>query len=92
MKSCWFFGHQPKGSWKPHSLDAGSELADASFLLYPKRSNVRHVIDQFFKELNVSPRVTMEADDTEAIKRLVESGFGCSILPAHALREQSCFL
>jgi len=68
-----------------------SELAKASFLLYPKRSNVRHVIDQFFRELNVSPRVTMEADDTEAIKRLVESGFGCSILPAHALREQSCF-
>jgi LysR family nitrogen assimilation transcriptional regulator len=68
-----------------------SELAEASFLLYPKRSNVRHVIDQFFKELNVSPRVAMEADDTEAIKRPVESGFGCSILPAHALREQSCF-
>ncbi len=68
-----------------------SELADASFLLYPKRSNIRRVIDQFFTELNVSPRVTMEADDTEAIKRLVESGFGCSILPVHALREQSCF-
>jgi DNA-binding transcriptional LysR family regulator len=28
----------------------------------------------------------MEADDTEAIKRLVESGFGYSILPEHALR------
>jgi LysR family transcriptional regulator, nitrogen assimilation regulatory protein len=68
-----------------------SELAEASFLLYPKRSNIRRVIDQFFSELNVSPRVTMEADDTEAIKRLVESGFGCSILPVHALREQSCF-
>jgi DNA-binding transcriptional LysR family regulator len=68
-----------------------SELAEASFLLYPKRSNIRRVIDRFFTELNVSPRVTMEADDTEAIKRLVESGFGCSILPVHALREQSCF-
>jgi len=68
-----------------------SELAEASFLLYPKRSNIRRVIDQFFSELKVSPRVTMEADDTEAIKRLVESGFGCSILPVHALREQSCF-
>ena len=68
-----------------------SELAEASFLLYPKRSNIRRVIDRFLTELNVSPRVTMEADDTEAIKRLVESGFGCSILPVHALREQSCF-
>lgn len=68
-----------------------SELANASFLLYPKRSNLRRVIDQFFKELDVLPRVAMEADDTEAIKRLVESGFGYSILPEHALREQTCF-
>jgi len=29
--------------------------------------------------------VIMEADDTEAIKRLVEAGFGYSILPEHAL-------
>ncbi len=28
----------------------------------------------------------MEADDTEAIKRLVESGFGYSMLPEFALR------
>ena len=38
-----------------------------------------------------SLEVSMEADDTEAIKRLVESGFGYSILPMHALREPSCF-
>jgi LysR family nitrogen assimilation transcriptional regulator len=68
-----------------------SELAALPFLLYPKRSNIRRVIDEFFRELNVSPRVTMEADDTEAIKRLVQSGFGCSILPVHALRDQSYF-
>lgn len=66
-----------------------SELAHVPFLLYPKRSNVRVVIDQFFKEINVTPRVVMEADDTEAIKRLVESGFGYSILPEHALRRRA---
>ncbi|MGB6431509.1 MAG: LysR substrate-binding domain-containing protein, partial [Candidatus Acidiferrales bacterium] len=38
------------------------------------------------KEMGLTPRVLMEADDTEAIKRLVESGFGYSILPEHALR------
>ena len=66
-----------------------TELSSAPFLLYPKRSNVRKVIDQFFRELNVVPRVMMEADDTEAIKRLVECGFGFSILPEHALHEQT---
>ena len=67
------------------------ELASVPFLLYPKRSNVRRVIDKFFEEIGVQPNVQMEADDTEAIKRLVESGFGHSILPEHALRERSHF-
>jgi DNA-binding transcriptional LysR family regulator len=67
------------------------ELANAPFLLYPKRSNVRRVIDGFFRELGVQPRVQMEAEDTEGIKRLVESGFGYSILPEHALRGRSNF-
>jgi DNA-binding transcriptional LysR family regulator len=68
-----------------------SDLAEVPFLLYPKRSNVRLVIDRFFEELGVTPHVLMEADDTEAIKRLVESGFGYSILPEHALRGRSHF-
>jgi DNA-binding transcriptional LysR family regulator len=78
------------GSGHIGSLRA-SELANVPFLLYPKRSNVRLVIDHFFEEIGVTPRVLMEADDTEAVKRLVESGFGYSILPEHALRGRSHF-
>jgi DNA-binding transcriptional LysR family regulator len=68
------------------------ELMRAQFLLYPKRSNMRLSIDTFFHGLGITPRVIMEADDTEAIKRLVESGFGYSILPEFSLRGQSRFL
>lgn len=68
-----------------------AELAKAPFLLYPKRSNMRLIIDRFFKEIEITPRVIMEADDTEAIKRLVESGFGYAILPEQALRGHSGF-
>ena len=68
-----------------------AELENAPFLLYPKRSNVRRAIDEIFREIGVQPNVRMEADDTEAIKRLVESGFGYSILPEHALRGRSHF-
>jgi DNA-binding transcriptional LysR family regulator len=71
---------------------APAEIADAPFLLYPKRSNMRFVIDAFFQRLGIHPRITMEADDTEAIKRLVESGFGYSILPEFSLRGQGRFL
>lgn len=70
---------------------SASELVNVPFLLYPKSSNVRLVIDRFFDEIELEPRVVMEADDTEAIKRLVESGFGYSILPEHALRGKTQF-
>ena len=65
-----------------------AELAAAPFLLYPKSSNMRSMIDRFFSGLGISPRVIMEADDTEAIKSLVEAGFGYSILPQFALRRR----
>jgi DNA-binding transcriptional LysR family regulator len=78
------------GSGHVNSLRA-SDLNGAPFLLYPKRSNMRLIIDRFFREIDVTPHVVMEADDTEAIKRLVESGFGHSVLPEHALRGRSHF-
>jgi DNA-binding transcriptional LysR family regulator len=66
-----------------------SELASVPFLLYPPRSNMRLIIDAFFREIGLTPNVIMEADDTLAIKRLVEAGFGHSILPEFALRDKS---
>jgi LysR family nitrogen assimilation transcriptional regulator len=63
------------------------ELDGAPFLLYPKQSNMRTIIDHFLDGLGLRRRVIMEASDTEAIKGLVESGFGYSILPEYALKE-----
>jgi DNA-binding transcriptional LysR family regulator len=67
------------------------ELAEVPFVLYPKRSNMRSIIDQFFGTAGIHPRVIMEADDTEAIKSLVESGYAYSILPGFALRGSNRF-
>ncbi|MGZ4730654.1 MAG: LysR family transcriptional regulator substrate-binding protein [Terriglobales bacterium] len=68
-----------------------SELARVPFLLYPVGTVLRVLIDRFFTDIGVNPHVVMEAEDTEAIKRLVESGFGYSILPEHALRRRTPF-
>jgi DNA-binding transcriptional LysR family regulator len=73
------------GTIRPQELDG------ASFLLYPKQSNMRTMIDRFLDDLSLKRRVVMEASDTEAIKGLVESGFGCSILPEYALKESTRF-
>jgi DNA-binding transcriptional LysR family regulator len=67
------------------------ELQHVPFLLYPKQSNMRAIIDRFFNELGLHPQVLMEASDTEAIKRMVESGFGYSILPEYALKGRNRF-
>jgi DNA-binding transcriptional LysR family regulator len=77
-------------AWRVGTI-AVEEVVSAQFLLYPKRSNMRTMIDGFFSSLNVAPEVIMEADDTEAIKRLVESGFGYSMLPEFALRPKPRF-
>ena len=73
------------GSFQP------ADLQGLPFVLYPERSNMRAIIDRFFAEIGVTAKVVMEADDTEAVKRLVEAGFGHSILPEHALRGKPRF-
>lgn len=73
------------GTIRPQELDG------ASLLLYPKQSNMRTMIDRFLDDLGLKRRVIMEASDTEAIKGLVESGFGSSILPEYALKESTRF-
>ena len=81
--------HRVKG-WHVGSIQPAA-LAGASLILYPPRSNMRSLIDAFLRELGITPRVIMEADDTEAIKKLVETGFGYSVLPEFALRGRSRF-
>jgi len=79
--------HKEVRGWHVGSMPV-PEIERASFLLYPRRSNMRTMMNDFFKDISVNARVIMEADDTEAIKQLVESGFGYSILPELALRNQ----
>jgi DNA-binding transcriptional LysR family regulator len=78
---------KPSRSSKVREIEL-SELAEAKFLLYPRRSNMRTIIENFFREVGIAPQVAMEADDTEVIKKLVETGFGYSILPESALQDR----
>jgi DNA-binding transcriptional LysR family regulator len=52
---------------------------------------MRTMIEAFLRDMGITPRVIMEADDTEAIKKAVEAGFGYSMLPETALRGGSRF-
>ena len=81
---------QRVSGWHVGAIQA-AELATAPFVVYPKRSNMRTMIEEFWKQMGIAPRVVMEADDTEALKKLVETGFGYSILPEFALRGRPRF-
>lgn len=39
-----------------------ADISSVPFLLYPRRSNMRTIIDRFFRDLGVTPHVIMEAD------------------------------
>jgi DNA-binding transcriptional LysR family regulator len=62
------------------------DLVNIPMILYSRGSSTRTLIDEMMRKHGLSLQVTMEADDTEAIKKLVEAGFGASILPEKALR------
>jgi DNA-binding transcriptional LysR family regulator len=63
------------------------DISEIPMILYPPSATTRQIIDQVVARHGLSLLVAMEADDTEAIKRLVEAGFGSSILPANALKD-----
>jgi DNA-binding transcriptional LysR family regulator len=66
-----------------------ADIAALPLIVYPKGSNTRANIDQFLRGLGIAAHVSMELDNAEAIKRLVESGYGASFLPANCIRDAS---
>jgi DNA-binding transcriptional LysR family regulator len=62
-----------------------AELARLPLILYETGGNVRQLVDGWFGRAGVAPRPAMELGNVEAIKGLVGSGLGCSILPSLAL-------
>jgi DNA-binding transcriptional LysR family regulator len=71
----------PKGR---ASLTA-AELNRLPLILYEAGANPRTIIDAWFRRASLVPRPIMELGSVEAIKVLVSSGRGCSVLPALAL-------
>jgi DNA-binding transcriptional LysR family regulator len=64
------------------------DLADESLLLLDRTTGTRAHIDTAFERARIRPRVTMEMGSVEVLKRLVELGFGVSIVPAMAVRNE----
>jgi DNA-binding transcriptional LysR family regulator len=61
------------------------DLRALPFILYEKKTVMRGLIDGFFATLGVTPQIAMVMENIEAIKSLVASGLGASVLPEHAV-------
>lgn len=56
-----------------------AELAREPLILFEQGATLRRVIDEWFHRAGVAPRTPMEMGNTEAIKKLVETGLGWSV-------------
>ncbi|HEY6898154.1 MAG TPA: LysR family transcriptional regulator [Rhodocyclaceae bacterium] len=64
-----------------------TRLAKESWIVREKGSGTREVFDQACERLHFEPKIRLELEHTEAIKRAVESGLGIGCLSRLALRE-----
>ena len=63
-------------------------LAGERLILGERGGNTRRLIDEFFAEAGVRPKVMMELNRLAAIKRMVEAGLGVGIVPTKSVREE----
>lgn len=62
-------------------LITAEELSSEELILGEKGGNTRRLIDLFFEKNKLDPKIVMELQRTEAIIKMVELGFGVTILP-----------
>lgn len=56
------------------------QLKEVPFILYQKGSRIERIISSYFDRLGFRPRVVMRSDSAEAIKAMIRSGLGVSVL------------
>lgn len=61
-----------------------ADLTEEPLILYERGSTGRAHVADAFRERDLSPRIEMEATNTDLIVRMVEAGLGISIVPLHA--------
>jgi DNA-binding transcriptional LysR family regulator len=63
-------------------------LAGEKLILGERGGNTRRLIDQFFAQAGVTPKVAMELSRMAAIKRMVEEDMGVGIVPLQSVRDE----
>ena len=78
----------PATHWAAGKSVTLEKLATEPFLLREQGSGSRQIVDQYLGERGIELNVRLSLASNEAIRELVASGMGLSILSRHALGEQ----
>lgn len=75
----------------PLAVRESSKLADLIpySLLLPKQGRQRDLIDELFRTSDLQPRVAMEVESSELLKRLICAGLGIGFLPRSNVLENT---
>jgi DNA-binding transcriptional LysR family regulator len=65
-----------------------AQLQELDYVAFDKDLVIRREVDRFWREQGVSPRVTLEFDNIENIKKAVEVSAGVALLPEPTLRRE----
>ncbi len=69
---------RPDHPWAGRDVVRPQDFADERLIAYDRVSQTYRILERFLLEAGVFPRVAMEIDDLEAVKRMVSEGLGIS--------------
>ncbi len=64
------------------------ELADYPLILFQEGTYTRKLLDDFFSDVGIVPKISMAAENVATMKPLVKIDLGISILPARSVQEE----
>lgn len=79
----------PRELLPPGVTVSPGQLGQLPLILYEASGNTRTIVDGWFDRAGIKPNTIMELGSVEAIKVLVASGLGASILPMLSLKESA---
>ena len=64
------------------------ELAQERLIVYERGGTIRKIVEEWFRRVDLAPRVAMELGNAEAIKRLVSAGLGLAVTSAVSAQDE----
>ncbi len=63
-----------------------AQLADVPLAMLSQKFQTRRLVDSYFQQAGVSPKIMIEMDSVDALHRIVEQGVAAAFLPARTTR------